>query len=424
MPDIIVLANEWHARPDITMRAPFRCTLVVALHTAGEGESAHRELVAMCNSYGQSLPGEGSRYHILEAGSCLVKWEDHTEATTHTVLVPGSGEPPFAESAIEFLDLAWRDRLLGDMFVGVQVEVLSGSDAEDPHGYERAKSLLGAPAVYGGWMGGRKACVWSSFRPDARGFVRLVIVDHGMQEEQMARLLHRLLDMEAYRMLAMRALPAARKVMAAIHELEPGLDAVMRNLAEHNDGAAREQALNQLTDIAARVEQLASAHATRFGGAQAYAAIVERRAEEVREEILDNHQRYTNFLLRALLPAMRTCEAAQQRTHELAERVSRAANLLTTMVDMEQTRQSHGMLEAMANRAHMQLRLQQAVEGFSIFAISYYAVGLLKYALEAAKGMGLSVNSDIATGLAVPVVFALVFVSVRAVKRRLSRVGD
>ena len=109
------------------------------------------------------------------------------------------------------------------------------------------------------------------------------------------------------------------------------------------------------------------------------------------------------------------------RTGELAQRVNRAANLLTTMVDMEQTRQSHGILESMVDRANTQLRLQQAVEGFSIFAISYYAVGLIKYIMEAAKGLGIPVDSSIVAGAAAPVVFALVYVSVRAVRKKLSR---
>jgi uncharacterized membrane-anchored protein len=417
------LSNEWHARPNISLPAPFRCTHMVGLHRGNNAEGAHRELAQLCANYGQSQPAPGSRFHIIEAGSCLVKWENHTEATSHTILVAGNGQPPFAESAVDFLEPAWQEALVGEMFVGVQVEVISNSEPADPHGYERAKSLLGAPEIYGGWMAGRKATVWSAFRFDARGFVRLVIVDHGMEEEQLARLLQRLLDMEAYRLLAMKALPPAREVMATIQELEPQLDAVMRDLAEHNNDSARQHALRQITGIAARVEQLASAHASRFSGARAYAGIVERRAEEVREEILDNHQRYTNFLLRALVPAMRTCDAAEKRTHELAQRVTRAASLLTTMVDMEQTRQSHGILESVAERAQLQLRLQQAVEGFSIFAISYYAVGLIKYMAQAAHGLGLPIDSSMVAGVAAPMVFALVFISVRAVRRRLAHGG-
>jgi uncharacterized membrane-anchored protein len=420
----IELTNEWHARPNISLPAPFRCTHLVALRNDKSPDQCRQEMADFCSEHGQSQPAAGSRYHLVEVGSCLIKWESHTEATSHTVLVPGNGKPPFSESAIDFLDQEKRQNLIDGMFVGVQVEVLNDTGEEDPQGYELARSLLGASAIYGGWMAGRSAAVWSSFRLDSRGFVRVVIVDLGINEERLARLLQRLLDMETYRMLAMKALPSARKVMGALQELEPQLDAVMRSLATHNDEEAQEQALRQMTGIAARVEQLASSHASRFAGDRAYASIVERRADEVTEEALANHQRYTSFLLRALQPAMRTCDAAERRTHEVAERVSRAANLLRTMVDMEQTRQSHGILASMAERAKLQLRLQQAVEGFSIFAISYYAVGMIKYMLDAAGVAGLGVSSTLLTGISAPLVFALVWFSVRAVRRRLVERGE
>ena len=66
----------------------------------------------------------------------------------------------------------------------------------------------------------------------------------------------------------MKALPSARKVMGTLQELEPQLDGVMRSLATHNDEEAKEQALRQMTGIAARVEQLASSHASRCPGAR------------------------------------------------------------------------------------------------------------------------------------------------------------
>jgi len=101
--------------------------------------------------------------------------------------------------------------------------------------------------------------------------------------------------------------------------------------------------------------------------------------------------------------------------------VARAAGLLGSMVDMVQKKQNQAILETMAERATLQLRLQQAVEGFSIFAISYYAVGLIAYGLKSAKALGSPVDPEVATGFAAPAVFALVWLSVRTVRRRLHR---
>ena len=418
-PDRVRLNNEWHARPNISLPHPLRCSHVVGLRQEQSEADAWNDINRFCQQQDQSGPAPGSRYHVVEIGSCLLKWESHTEATSHTLLVQGNATPPFSETALDFLDQAKRAELLEGMFVGVHIEVLPSPGPEDPAGYKLARSLLGSRNLFGGVMSDNTANVWSSFRLDAAGFVRLVIIDRGISERRLARLLQRLLDMEMYRILAMKALPSARAVMSTLDALEPQLQAVMTELASSSDLGSREHALARITDLAAQVEQTASANSSLFASARAYSSIVERRAEEVREEIVSGNQRYTNFLMRALAPAMRTCDAAERRLGKLAERVARSANLLSTMVDIEQSRQNQRVMSSMADNAKRQLRLQQAVEGFSIFAISYYAVGLIKYSLDAAASAGMPVDSKLLTGLAAPAVFALVFLSIRFVRRRL-----
>jgi len=417
--DRLRLINEWHARPNISLPHPLRCSHVAVLRKDQSEADAWHDINRFCQQQDQSGPAPGSRYHVVELGSCLLKWESHTEATSHTLLVQGNATPPFSETALDFLDQNKRAELQDDMIVGVHIEVLPSPGTDDPTGYDLARSLLGSRNLFGGVMSDNTANVWSSFRLDAAGFVRLVIIDRGISERRLARLLQRLLDMEMYRILAMKALPSARAVMSKLDKLEPKLQAVMAELASSSDLGSREHALARITDLAAEVEQTASANSSLFASARAYSSIVERRAEEVREEIVSGNQRYTNFLMRALAPAMRTCDAAERRLGELAQRVARSANLLSTMVDIEQSRQNQRVMSSMADNAKRQLRLQQAVEGFSIFAISYYAVGLIKYSLDAAASAGMPVDSKLLTGLAAPAVFALVFLSIRFVRRRM-----
>jgi uncharacterized membrane-anchored protein len=219
----------------------------------------------------------------------------------------------------------------------------------------------------------------------------------------------------------MLALPVAREVMGQLGKLEPELDAIMSQLTVSDDEAAREAQLQRLTSLAARVEHIVAANAYRFAAARAYAGIVERRLEEVEEKKAGAAGRYTSFLLKSLLPAMRTCDAAERRTHELAQRVTRATQLLDSMVDMVQQKQNQAILAGMAERSAMQLRLQQSVEGFSIFAISYYGVGLIGYLLKSGKSLGLPLNPDLLTGLSAPLILAVVWLSVRSVKRHLQR---
>jgi len=418
------LSNEWHARPDQRLAAPLRCTHVVELRSGTAVADSRAELAAFCRELSVPGPAEGDRHHSVQLDSCRIKWEAHTEATSHTILAPGNGSPPFGQTALDLLSGPVRDRMLERMWIGVQIEVLRPPGPDDPYGYALARSLLGNDVIYGGRMSAATCAVWSSFRLDASGFQRLVVVTLEEHEGRLSRLIHRLLDLETYRMMAMLALPKAREVMTDLNRLEPQLDAVMAGLAEERDEELQEEALRRITGIAARAEHIVAANAYRFAAARAYAGIVERRSAEVGEEVLESHQRYTNFLSRSLQPAMRTCDAAERRVHDLAERVGRAASLLDTMVDVVQKKQNQSMLESLTQRARVQIQLQQAVEGFSIFAISYYAVGLLAYGLKAAKAAGLAVEPDLVAGLAAPAVLAASWLTVRIVRRRLHLDGE
>jgi uncharacterized membrane-anchored protein len=69
-------------------------------------------------------------------------------------------------------------------------------------------------------------------------------------------------------------------------------------------------------------------------------------------------------------------------------------------------------------RAGMQLRLQQTVEGLSVVAISYYAVGLAVYLLAPFAG-AVGVKKEILTALVAVPVIAGVWWFVRRIRRRI-----
>jgi uncharacterized membrane-anchored protein len=71
----------------------------------------------------------------------------------------------------------------------------------------------------------------------------------------------------------------------------------------------------------------------------------------------------------------------------------------------------------MNRRSEIQLHMQQAVEGLSIAAITYYAVSLIGYLVKALEYIvPLHMNSDIIKAVAIPVVAGLVYVSVRRIR--------
>ena len=123
------------------------------------------------------------------------------------------------------------------------------------------------------------------------------------------------------------------------------------------------------------------------------------------------------FMQRRLAPAMHTCRSVDQRIQTLAQRVTRASNLLRTRVDVSMEGQTKDLLRSMDRRASMQLRMQETVEGLSVVVLSYYLLGIVGYGLKAAKSAGIAVNVELGIGIAIPVVVTAVFFGVRRLKR-------
>ena len=132
-------------------------------------------------------------------------------------------------------------------------------------------------------------------------------------------------------------------------------------------------------------------------------------------------QTLSGFLSRRFAPAMAYCESASARLQSSAERIGRASSLLRTRVEIERERQNQEMLAAMNRRAQLQLRLQQTVEGLSVAAITYYAVGLAGYLFKAARGAGAAIDADLATGLAVVPIAVVVALGVRHIRHSIRR---
>jgi uncharacterized membrane-anchored protein len=119
---------------------------------------------------------------------------------------------------------------------------------------------------------------------------------------------------------------------------------------------------------------------------------------------------------------MNTCEAVARRQEALAERIAHTNDLLRTRVGIVQERQNRKILQSLNTRAAQQLRLQQAVEGLSVVAISYYLAGLFNYAGKAAKAAGWSINPELATGLLIPAIAAGVWFGLRRVHKSVHTV--
>jgi uncharacterized membrane-anchored protein len=411
------LADEVHARPPVPLETPARASYVALLVDADDRPQEQARLKALCERAGLDPPAPGATHFLARIGALRVKWERHGEFSGWTFFADGASPTPFAEPAASLLPTGWLASLPGRTLVAAHAKLVAGDDelwaSNFSNAYFDGHIVVGADLAEGA---GR---AFTDFRIHGDGFARFVLLNRRFTPRQAGRMLQRLFEIEAYRMLALLALPIARRQAPRIVEIERSLAALTDAIAA--DGGDDEALLQALTRLAAEVESGLAASQFRFGACRAYNDLVVRRIAELREGRLPGIQTIEEFMARRFAPAVATCTTTSQRLHDLSERVAQASALLSTRVDIARERQNQALLASMDRRAKLQLRLQQTVEGLSVAAITYYAVGLVGYVGKALKAGGLPVNPDLLAGLAVPVVAAAVLLAVRRARRRIAR---
>jgi uncharacterized membrane-anchored protein len=264
------------------------------------------------------------------------------------------------------------------------------------------------------------AVVAGDFRIDPAGYMRFaVFVRAGTGARRIGRIVQRLCEIETYRAMSMLGLPRARTLSGQLNALDPRLSALVTGL-DGREAAARpaDAALHELLSIAAELESLSVNNNFRFAATKAYEAIVTQRIEALREVRVAGRQTFAEFMMRRYDPAMRTIRAAEARLSGMAERAARAAELLRTRVDVERSAQNQALLQSMDTRADMALRLQHTVEGLSVVAVSYYALGLVAY-VATPIGEAFHLPKTLLMAAAVPVVLLLVWWGLRRLRARV-----
>jgi uncharacterized membrane-anchored protein len=435
----IPLAAEVHSRPFLRLDTPESITYFAVYRRADEVEpkasnfaAQHQILVAFCAHFGVAAPAVEARYFYHEFSRFRLKWESHTEFATYTFAAPHEvcvpAEDAFQRVPLMHIPHEWLASLEGRVMVAAHVVLDCSQDdperfAESLRPVFEGRQLVGGPVLQGGE-------VWTDFLIQADGFSRFVVRDAGLRAQQVGSLVQRLLEIETYRMMALLGLPyaqAAAPALAAVEEELAKLTVTMVELDSDDSFSERserdtdpEQALlGSITRLAARVEKLSLDNSYRFSAAQAYFRLINARLEELREKRIEGFPTIGEFMERRLTPAMNTCSAMASRQEALAARIAQTNDLLRTRVGIVQEHQNRRILQSMNRRAAQQLRLQQAVEGLSVAAISYYMVGLLSYATKAVKVAGVPINVEITTGLLVPLVVGGVWLALRRMHKKM-----
>jgi uncharacterized membrane-anchored protein len=403
------VVSEMHMRRMPTLQAPMLMTQIVRLIEPEMRADERTHILKM-----PGVPADGIDIRNRHIGGrrpdgTEFLWEGHSEATTATIISPATGADPFLPATDDGPDIAWLLDAPGKVLRAVRIAIVATEEQAEA---ALAHANFSAPELVSCKIG--SAQIWTDFliRPDRFGRLLVMAGDHSPAD--LGRIVTQLQELGNYRNLSLMGLPLAQSESAHVAALEQRLVIIAERMAA---GEADPSLLDQLCELAAQVTVITAATAFRMSATAAYAQIVQDRMEALDAVDIAGFQTLEEFTDRRLLPATRTCASFSARLEALSVRIERATSLLRTRVEMTLQSQNAVLLQSMDNNAERQLRLQRVVEGLSVVAVSYYAVGLLSSLLHVpASHYGISHETLMALCV-VPVVTCVWFYLRRTVRK-------
>jgi len=423
-PQRFVLHNEVHARASFIVSLPVRASYMALLLSSDEKVKERQHLASLCERFAVAPPENDADHFSATFDAFQMSWEQHGEFSTYSFYAYDTPQAPFADPALKKVPLDWMAQINGQLIVAAHATIVSAEDIhyQDETDLSPVSAYFAGNPIVGAKATGGAASVFTDFRIHVDGFSRFLIVNHHLRTAQAGRLLHRLFDIEVYRVMALLAFPIARRLYPELKKADRQLYTITNAMTQpqHDDA----KLLDELTALAAEVENHISSNHFRFAAASAYYQLVGQRLGDLREERIQGIQTLGEFIKRRLDPAMHTCGSISHRFTLISERVSNASQLLRTKVDIVIERQNQGLLSSMALRAKMQLRMQQMVEGISMVAITYYAASLIGKIAEALHALGWHVDAELVEGASIPFILVIIAISSKRIHKIIANTTE
>lgn len=405
------LTEEMHARRLGHIQAPCEVTQLLAVFTEGEQQAVRRHALEIA---GLDAGDQANLNHLTgSAQGFEFTWECHTEFATYSFIRRRDA----ADDAESFATLPpeWMAGLPAAILRGTQIRFLSVDDPEpdvllaDFH----PGDLVSCDVFDGG------ATIWADFRMHPSGFGKLMIKDRRLSGGDATRLVQWLQELGNYRKMALLGLPLAQELGGRLKRLERDFGELVNAIALP-DRQTDAELFHALSSLSAELNRLEADASFRMSATMAYSQIVLDRLGSLRESRIAGHPTLSEFTERRFMPAIRTCQSFMNRVQQVSRRVDSAGGLMRTSIDVVLRSQTRDLLASMDHRSNLQLRLQQAVEGLSVAAITYYVAALLHYELEAVHPIMPGIDPAVALAFAIPLIFLAIRQVIRSKRPFLS----
>ena len=367
---------EIHARPYPLIEHSVKATHFALLTNTAQAKEQLTSLKLLTNDQSISDADTLANCYYTKFQDFEIRWEKHQEFCSITFIEKTLNAEPFSQEIISPDISSIITELSGELVVALKVHF--ERKTEQPS-IETLNSYFENQQIYGSTIVGDKASMWSSFKLHKDDYARMLIYDSNLSNYQAGRTLQRIIEVETYMRLALLALPSARAVIPEISKISLSISNIIRKLQSNANSINDEHnLLGELSINSVQIEDIRAATTHRFAASNAYYELVEQRLDDLREVHWPGYSSWKKMLQRRLIPAIDTCNSVSSQLQNLTAQTQRATELLQTRIELSIQDTNMALLSSIDKRSHLQLRLQQTVEGLSVVAISYYVVGLIK----------------------------------------------
>jgi len=342
------------------------------------------------------------RHMILEREDGIIRYEKHTEFVSLTFC---GVQAPNDDTC----------RLIkqcgGTQLAGVKVQISKSKNTSIASVFKGAR-VFGGEALFAGCF------ALTDFRIRGDGMVQYLVQGKFEDGYARGRLVKRLLDLETYRMAALMGLPKVREASQTLETFEERAAKITKLLA-HNDVEELDAIIKSLSKILAELVAFKDSIRFRVEASLAYYSIVQARLASLDETSIGQQQTLDGFVVHRLNPAINTIKAFGRRVDSLSDSVAAAMALARTQLDLIKQEQNQNVLQSMERRARQQIHISQAVEGLSVAAITYYAIGLLGTVIQGLPN--LPISPDPWKAALVPIIAGAIWYNVRRARKKIDK---